>query len=90
MKLVIKMKLASVFPIVGLPYGAETWTLKKLTGRKLLHLRCGAGTSGEGVLDGEKKQCMGFRKHQAGMDTGIEGSFDVFWTCGETGTGNGE
>ena len=29
--------------------------------------------SDECVVDGEKQQCMGAGKHQAGMDTGIEG-----------------
>ena len=29
-------------------------------------------TSGESVLDGEKNQCMGARKHETRINTGIE------------------
>ena len=36
------------------------------------------GASDESVVDGEKHQCMGAGKHQAGMDSGIEGGTSIF------------
>ena len=48
--------------------------------------------SDESVVDGEKQQCMGAGKHQAGLDTGIDGGTltKQLWTCGERGTRNGK
>ena len=34
--------------------------------------------SDESMVDGDKHQCMGARKHQAEVDTGIEGGTTSF------------
>ena len=42
-------------------------------------------------MDGERTTCISARKHQTGTDIRINSdSFEVFWTFGETGPGNGE
>ena len=50
-------------------------------------------TSDENVMDGEKNKRMGARKRQTKIDTGIKGDkggINLFWTCGEKRTWNGE
>ena len=95
-KLATKVKLvkALMFPIVGptVPNGEpddeesrkkDNWCIWD----EMLE------ASGEIVVDGERNQCMGAGKHDAGVDIGIEGGtsiFKILWTCGERGTRNGK